>query len=91
MQYLKFPDEATARATTGWWSDDSWIQPSPRLQIAVRGVLYNSDGIYDNETGACLTPPTAREGFHIDVLYGDVPQAAQVYIVTPKKPDFVLA
>ena len=92
MQYLKFPDETTARDVTGWWSENTgWLAPTKKLQFAVRGTLYNSDGVYDDETGECLNPPTAREGYHIDVIYGDIPVAAQEYVVTPLNPDFVLA
>ncbi|HEB4902547.1 hypothetical protein ACLET0_14415 [Escherichia coli] len=91
MIYLVFPDEATAKKS-GWWSKESgWVAPTPTLQIAVRGVLYNDDGVYDDETGECITPPTPRPGFHIDVIYGDIPAEAQQYIVAPEKPDFVLA
>ncbi|QCT21770.1 hypothetical protein FEM41_19985 [Jejubacter calystegiae] len=92
MRYLQFPDEPTAKKSTGWWSKKSgWIAPTPALQIAVRGVLYNDDGVYDETTGECITPPTQRPGFHVDVIYGDIPAAAQRYIVVPDDPDFVLA
>jgi hypothetical protein len=92
MQYLKFPDEATAKKSTGWWTKKSgWAAPTPTLQIAVRGVLYNNDGEYDPETGDVIREPTQRDGFFIDVIYGDIPQAARQYIIAPDHPDFVLA
>lgn len=91
MKYLQFPDEKTARSVTGWWSKKAgWITPSPELQIAVRGVLYNDDGEYDS-VGNTTKEPTALPGFHVDVIYGEIPEAAQQYIVTPSDPDFVLA
>lgn len=72
MKYLAFPDEATAKKSTGWWSKKAGrAAPTPQLQIAARGVLYNDDGVYDDETGECITPPTQQPGFHIDVIYGD--------------------
>lgn len=92
MIYLVFPDEATAKKLTGWWSKKyGWAAPTPELQIAVRGVLYNNDGVYDDDTSECITPPTPRPGFSVDVIYGDIPPAAQRYIVEPAAPDFVLA
>lgn len=92
MQYLKFPDEATAKSATGWWSKKAgWVAPTPELQIAVRGIVYNNDGVYDTETGECITPPTMLDGFYIDVLYGEILATAQPFIITPSKPSFVLA
>ncbi|EFA4476337.1 hypothetical protein [Escherichia coli] len=91
LTYLRFPDEATARAATGWWSEGAgWIEPTPQLQIAVRGVLYNNDGEYA-EDGTIITEPTAKPGFHIDVINGDIPEPSRQYIVTPDNPEFVLA
>lgn len=92
MKYLQFPDEKVARSATGWWSKKAgWITPSPELQIAVRGVLYNDDGEYNANTGDVIKEPTAQTGYHIDVIYGAIPEAAQQFIVTPSAPDFVLA
>ncbi|MEP9180089.1 hypothetical protein ABKT77_15130 [Enterobacter cloacae] len=91
MKYLQFPDEKTARSATGWWSKEAgWIIPSPELQIAVRGVLYNSDGEYD-EAGNVIKEPTLKDGYHIDVIYGLIPEAAQKFIINPSTPEYVLA
>lgn len=92
MQYLRFPDEATAKSVTGWWSKKAgWLTPSPSLQIAVRGVLYNNDGEYDAETGETIKEPSRKDGFYIDVIKGAIPVDAQKYIIKPDNPDFVLA
>lgn len=90
MIYLQFPDESTARVTTGWWGKKSgWAAPTPALQIAVRGVQFD-DAEYD-DSGNMTKPPAPQPGFHIDVIYGEIPEAARQYIVTPAEPDFVLA
>lgn len=92
MQYLRFPDEAIAKSSSGWWSKKAgWQSPTPMLQIVVRGTLYNDDGEYDPDTRATIKEPSKRDGFFIDVIYGDIPATAQQYIVTPTHPDFVLA
>ncbi|HAZ7413386.1 hypothetical protein RSW05_11710 [Escherichia coli] len=91
MIYLQFPDEATARTASGWWLKKSgWPAPTPELQIAVRGELYNDDGEYDN-AGGVIKEPSTKDGFFIDVIYGDIPADARIFIVTPSHPDFVLA
>ncbi|WP_407211905.1 hypothetical protein [Enterobacter hormaechei] len=92
MIYLRFLDESAAKNATGWWSKEAgWITPSPELQIAVRGVLSNDDGEYNPNTGEVIQEPTVQPGYHIDVIYGAIPEEAQQFIVTPSDPDFVLA
>ncbi|MEF4449919.1 hypothetical protein U9Z59_01050 [Escherichia coli] len=91
MIYLQFPDEATAKSTTGWWSKSAgWASPTPELQIAVRGVLYSDDGEYDADENV-IKEPTLKDGYHIDVIYGLIPEAAQKFIINPSTPEYVLA
>lgn len=91
LTYLCFPDEKTAQAVTGWWSNEAgWAAPTKSLQFAVRGTLYNDDGEYDAD-GNVTKEPTQQAGFFIDVIYGDIPEAARHYIVTPSNPKYVLA
>lgn len=92
MTNLVFSDETTARTVTGWWSKKSgWVAPTPALQISVRGTLYNDDAEFDTETGRVIKEPSKKDGFFIDVLYGEIPVDAQRYIVSPDHPLFVLA
>ncbi len=92
MTHLVFPSETVARSATGWWSKKTgWPPPSLTLQISVRGVLYNDDAELDTETGKVSKEPSKRDGFFIDVIYGDIPAEAQGYIVSPNHPLFVLA
>ncbi|MEO3293102.1 hypothetical protein ABHD31_08105 [Enterobacter cloacae] len=91
LTFLHFPDESTAKKATGWWSKSKgWVMPTTSLQIAVRGVLYNDDGEYA-EDGTVIKEPTVKQGFFIDVLYGEIPEKARGYIVTPVDPEFILA
>ncbi len=91
LTYLRFPDEATARAATGWWSEGAgWAVPTKSIQFSVRGALYNSDGEYD-EAGNVIKEPTLKDGYHIDVIYGLIPEAAQKFIINPSTPEYVLA
>ncbi|WP_228723048.1 hypothetical protein [Limnobaculum xujianqingii] len=90
MRYLRFPDERTAiECCPEWFTAGNWIQPTLRIEIAVRGTLYKDNGEYD-EDGNVVTPPTPKDGFFVDVIRGEVPLAAQQYIVYPTTPDFVL-
>lgn len=90
MRYLRFPDERTAiKCCPEWLVNGDWIQPTLRTEIAVRGTLYNDDGVYDDE-GNTVTPPTVKDGFFIDVIRGVIPKAAQQYLINPATPDFVL-
>lgn len=91
MKYFKFPDEETAKKTTGWWSrEDGWVKPSIRLEIAVVGVLLNNDGKYDEE-GNLSRAPTEKDGFHINMIRGEVPEILKEYQVFPEKPSYILA
>lgn len=89
--YLKFPDEQTAiKCCPEWRTGKRWIQPTLRTEIAVRGTLYNDDGEYD-EDGSTIKQPTPKVGFFIDVIRGEIPEAARQYVVHPATPDFVLS
>ncbi|WP_228723052.1 hypothetical protein [Limnobaculum xujianqingii] len=91
MRYLRFPDERTAiKCCPEWFTAGNWTQPTLRIEIAVRGTLYNDDGEYD-EKGNTIKEPTKKVGFFIDVIRGDVPEAAKEYIVSPTTPDYILA
>ncbi|HHV9275768.1 TPA: hypothetical protein ACUSTA_001246 [Escherichia coli] len=92
LTYLFFPDEKTAKITTGFWDKKAgcWAEPAKSLQFSVRGALYNADGEYA-EDGSVIKEPTIRPGFYIDVIYGDIPQPARQYRVTPSTPEYVLA
>lgn len=88
MIYLRFPDEATAiAACPNWRSDESWSAAKERTQIVVRGTIYEPDTL--DADGNVTATGAALEGFHIDVITGTVPDAAQAYELVPVNPHFI--
>jgi hypothetical protein len=49
------------------------------------GVIYNNDGVYDEETGEVLTPPTPMPGWHVN-FKGTLPDGWDANLVTPITP-----
>ena len=94
--YFRFTDEAawiTAAKAAGFYvtvTDTEGVE-SEVLQaytadhaIHVIGVLYNDDGVVDEE-GEQVTPPTAMAGWHVNYL-GDLPEGWEAFEVTPEQP-----
>ena len=81
--------------------DPETNEPLPILEIATQsetfaidevGVLYEDDGVYDDE-GDVITPPTQIDAYHYNyrVLYGNGPEIPlpvelEPYLVTPENP-----
>jgi len=60
--------------------------------LDIIGTIYNNDGVYDEESGEVVTPPTAMEGYHINlILKESLPQILKSYLVSPKRPYRVFA
>jgi hypothetical protein len=60
--------------------------------IDIIGEIYNDDSVYDNETGEIITPPTKKDGYHINIiLEGNLPEELQEFVVTPENPHRVFA
>ncbi len=86
---LRFPDESTAiAALAAYRNADGWVVASHAHALDPVGVLY-LPGTVDAE-GNELTPPTALEGWHVNLI-GAVPAAAVPYIITPAAPLRVFA
>lgn len=76
--YLKFKDEAEAISVL--YRTEGAVEANEELgieakegyqvpnfaNISVIGTIYNDDGLYDEE-GNMVTPPTAKEGWHVNV------------------------
>lgn len=99
--FFRFTDEAawvTAAKAAGFYvtvTDDEGVE-SEVLQaytfdhaIDVIGVLYNDDGVY-NEEGEVITPPTPLDGWHVNGL-GNLPQGWSEYEITPEQPKRIFA
>jgi hypothetical protein len=99
--FFRFTDEVawvTAAKAAGFYvtvTNDEGVE-SEVLQaytrdhaIDVIGVLYNDDGVY-NEEGEVITPPTVMPGWHINYL-GDLPEGWESYEVSPESPCRIFA
>lgn len=80
--YLKFANEAEALSVLyrmegaveaneelGIEAKEGY-QVSNFANISVIGTIYNDDGVYDDE-GNMVIPPTAKEGWHVNVRASD--------------------
>ena len=54
------------------------------------GVIYNKDGVYDEETGEVITPPTPMAGWHVN-FKGTLPDGWDANLVTPTTPYRIFA
>jgi hypothetical protein len=59
----------------------------------VIGVIYNDDGVYNNETGEEISPPTVIDGWHVNYAANDLPAelAAANLAPAPSSPYRVFA
>ena len=45
---------------------EQWSYYTNDYACDVVGVIYNDDGVYNQETGEVITPPTAMDGWHVN-------------------------
>lgn len=87
--YLKFPDEATAKAKLADYYDASgWNTASLNHSLDPIGVLYNNDGVFNGLV--CTTQPTQKVGWFVNFI-GILPTSAQPYVINPITPDRIFA
>ena len=54
--------------------------------------IPDNDGVYNEETFEVITPPTKKEGYHINlILAGALPVELQEFAVIPQNPYRVFA
>jgi len=98
--YLKFASQEewdTKAAEAGYRYEDPeteavYYSVSPGA-IDVVGVIYNDDAVFDEE-GEMTSPPTAKDGWHVNVRergYDTFPEVLNNYIVEPQTPSRVFA
>ena len=111
--YLKFAsqEEWDAKAAeAGYRYEDPeteavYYSVSPGA-IDVVGVIYNDDAVFDEE-GEITSPPTAKDGWHVNVIVRpkivsaeneddpdvdvSLPEVLNTYIVEPQTPSRVFA
>ena len=91
--FLKFPDEATAKAVLSEYvSDDGeWVTDSHTHSLDPVGVIYQPTGnILTDENGIEYPEMTASDGYHVN-FFGDLPAIPSAYIVTPLNPVRIFA
>ena len=55
--------------------------------IDIVGDIWNDDGTYDEETMEVISPPTKKDGYHINlILAGAPPSALSEFMVSPQNP-----
>jgi hypothetical protein len=60
--------------------------------IDIVGDIWNDDGTYDEETMEVISPPTKKDGYHINlILAGAPPSALSEFMVSPQNPHRVFA
>jgi hypothetical protein len=88
--YLRFPDEATFRASLPadfiQYGETGSPLPDGVQAIRIIGPMY-SGGTYDAQ-GNVITPPTLVAGWHVNVL-GTLPDAWKAYQIHPVTPSGV--
>ena len=50
---------------------EQWNHYTTEWAIDVVGTIYNDDGVYDENTGEVITPPTPVDGFHVNAKWQD--------------------
>ncbi len=64
---------------------DQWTLFTHDHSISVLGTIYNEDGVYDEETGEIVTPPTAKDGWHVNWKAATFPAGIRAFEVMPNK------
>jgi hypothetical protein len=47
------------------------------------GTIYNDDGVYNEETGEVISPPTAVDGWHANYIAVSLPESLTNYNLDP--------
>ena len=88
--YVNYPvesDEEVAEGEEPVMVDNwQWDIQSRTHAIDNIGTIWNDDGVYDEETGEVITPPTPMAGYHVNYKCDELPASLTVYEVTPENP-----
>ena len=99
-QFLRFADEAEWRQAAleagiltliedeEGNQQERWMFYTMDWAVDVIGTIYNDDGVYDEETGEQITPPTPVDGFHVNAKWMKKPttRAVAATITKPATP-----
>lgn len=89
--FLKFPDEATAQTAleaAGIYVAPIGNNPGYYKQADIGWAFdpigtITRGGVYDQETGEELTPPTVLDGWHANYIGESLPSELSTYNLTP--------
>lgn len=89
--YLRFPSQEVweqAATAAGVLSvvdgEKQWSYYTHDWAVDDVGVIYNDDGVYDQDTGDVITPCTVVDGWHINIASDlPVPSSLVPYILDP--------
>ena len=62
---------------------DQWDYFTHDHAISNIGILYNDDGVYNEETGETITAPTAKDGWHVNWKAASFPIGIEAYEIMP--------
>lgn len=58
--------------------------------IDIVGEIYKNNGVYDENTGEVIAPPTKIRGWHVNlILSNGLPEELQEFVVEPNAPQRV--
>lgn len=89
--FLKFPDEAVAKsclADTGIYVEPIGNNPGYYKQAEVGWAFdpigtITEGGVYDQETGDELVPPTVLDGWHANYIGDSIPPEMASFVLDP--------
>ena len=62
---------------------DQWSYFTHDHAISNIGIIYNDDGVYNEETGETITPATAKDGWHVNWKAAEFPAGIEAHEVMP--------
>lgn len=62
---------------------EQWNYFTHDYSISDIGILYNDDGVYNEETGETITAPTAKDGWHVNWKAASFPANIRDYEIMP--------
>ncbi len=62
---------------------DQWSYFTHDHAISNIGTIYNNDAVYDEETGETITPPTVKDGWHVNWKAASFPAGIEAYEIMP--------
>lgn len=89
--YLKFPDEATARATLRAAQLYKGQDDDRNPNLDVIGESWRNDAVLDAQ-GKVITPATKRDGYFVNLIWdGPIPPMLRAFEIFPVTPFRVFA